>query len=53
MWLTLIPQTMMERLLMAGGICLFYLLFANLWNLARQKKLVPEVFQLEKKYLLN
>lgn len=53
MWLTLIPQTMIERALMAGGISLFYLLFANLWHFARQKKLVPGVFHLDRKYLFN
>lgn len=41
MWLTLIPQVMMERTLMAAGISVFYLVFNRMLNYASKKQLIP------------
>lgn len=38
MWLALIPQVIVERTLMALGICGFYLIFGKILNLALKKK---------------
>ena len=39
MWLALIPQTLMERTLMAGGISLFYLALAKVLKFLEAKKI--------------
>lgn len=39
-WLALLPQTMMERTLMAAGISAFYLVFRFILNFAIKKQLV-------------
>ncbi|MBI4991334.1 hypothetical protein HZB96_04545 [Candidatus Gottesmanbacteria bacterium] len=41
MWLALIPQVIMERVLMAAGISAFYLVFARILNFASKKHLIP------------
>ena len=40
MWLALIPQTAVERTIMAGGICVFYVIFSYLLNFASQQRLL-------------
>lgn len=40
MWLALIPQVIMERTLMAGGISVFYLVFTKILNFASKKHLI-------------
>lgn len=52
-WLALIPQVMMERLLFASGIAIFYVVFSNGLNLATKKKFIPRVLHVEKQYLLK
>lgn len=44
MWLALIPQVIMERTLMAGGISVFYLAFTKILNFASKKHLIPASF---------
>lgn len=50
MWLALIPQTAMERTLMAAGISISYVVLTNILSLAMKKKLLPSI-RLEKHYL--
>lgn len=52
-WLALIPQTAMERFLFAGGMTVFYILFVNLLNFAKENKILPFPLSLEKQYLLK
>lgn len=52
-WLALIPQVIMERILFAAGISIFYVVASNILNLAEKKKLIPHFFPLEKPYLLH
>lgn len=49
-WLSLIPQVMIERFLMASGISIFYIFAVNLLSLVAKKKLFFLPFKLEKKY---
>lgn len=53
MWLALIPQTAMERTLIAAGISISYVVLTNILNYATKKRLIPRLFQLEKQYLLH
>lgn len=41
MWLALIPQTLIERFLMAGGITLSYLTLVKVLNFLKAKKFLP------------
>lgn len=41
MWLALIPQTAVERLLFAGGITVFYFVFSNILNYLSKRNLLP------------
>lgn len=52
-WLALIPQVIMERILFTAGISIFYVVVSNILNLAEKKKLIPHLFPLEKPYLLH
>lgn len=40
-WLALIPQVIMERLVMAAGISAFYLAFTYILDFASKRKLIP------------
>jgi hypothetical protein len=51
MWLSLIPQTAMERTLMAVGISISFVLLTNILKLLAKNKLLSFIPQLEKKYL--
>ncbi|MCJ7740814.1 hypothetical protein MUP32_05905 [Candidatus Microgenomates bacterium] len=53
MWLSLIPQTAMERTLMAVGISISFVVLTNLFKLLVKNKLLPFIPQLEKQYLLK
>jgi len=50
-WLSLIPQTAMERLLFASGISVFYLLILNTLSFIFKKRILPLLPNIEKKYL--
>lgn len=52
-WLGLIPQTAMERMLFAAGISAFYVVMTNVLNIALKYKLLPFSLHLEKRYLLS
>lgn len=41
MWLSLVPQVIMERTLMAAGISAFYLVFTRILNFASKRHLLP------------
>lgn len=51
-WLALIPQTLIERTLMAVGISVSFVVISNILSLAVKKKLIPTI-SLEKHYLLK
>jgi hypothetical protein len=53
MWLALIPQTAMERTLMAAGISISFVVLTNILNLAVKRKLFPSSLHLEKQYILH
>lgn len=40
MWLALIPQTLLERTLMAGGVSFFYLALVKVFNFLKAKKII-------------
>jgi hypothetical protein len=50
-WLALIPQTAMERVLFASGIAVFYVVMTNILGRLVKYKLLPFSFHLEKHYL--
>lgn len=52
LWLSLIPQVIMERTLFAAGIAISYLVISNLLNVAEKRKLIPSL-HLEKHYLMK
>lgn len=41
MWLALIPQTLMERILMAGGISVSYFALVKVFNFLKAKNILP------------
>ncbi len=53
MWLSLIPQTAMERTLMAAGISISFVVLTNVLKLLAKNKLLPFIPHLEKQYLLG
>lgn len=53
MWLSLIPQTAIERTLMATGISFSFVVLTNVLKLLSKNKLLPFIPQLEKQYLLK
>lgn len=52
-WISLIPQTAMERVLFASGISVFYIVLTNVLNYAAKRKFLPFLFKLKKQYLLS
>lgn len=53
MWLALIPQTAMERTLMAVGISISYVVLTNILKLLAKNKLLPFIPLLESQYILH
>lgn len=53
MWISLIPQTAMERVLFASGISVFYIVSTNVLYYAVKRRLLPFSLKLEKQYLLS
>jgi hypothetical protein len=53
MWLALIPQTAMERTLMAAGIAVSYVILTNLLKALAKRKIFLYSSYLEKRYLLH
>ncbi len=52
-WTSLVPITALERSIMALGICASYILVNNLVSILMSKKLIPQVFSPDKKYLIK
>ncbi|MBM3283411.1 hypothetical protein FJY90_04110 [Candidatus Gottesmanbacteria bacterium] len=53
MWLALIPQTAMERVLMATGISISYIFLTNVAGALSKHGIFPLSFHLEKRYLIS
>lgn len=51
-WQGLVPVVALERSIMALGICASYILVNNLVSILMSKKLIPQVFSPDKKYLI-